>query len=720
MTTPDKRRGGRRGQRALAVTVLAMSLVGGCKADPLVRCGDGYCASNFECQLIDGAERCVAGTCGNGSVEGGEACDFSLPPDACIDFGFDRGATSCSDGCVPLLDDCGYIGWQREGFGPGVENIFGVWGSGGSDVYAVRESFTDGESALLHYDGDAWSSVEIPRVGALLGIWGSGPDDVFAVGTGGIILRYDGERWHERTPMPGLTLTNVWGSGPDGPVFAVSQIGSILGYDRTLDAWEEMPATTNGSLEGLWGYGPDNVIAVGDDAILHYDGTTWSRADVRLPPGIDEPPYWVDVWGTGPSRTFAVGALRGVETGGGVILEYDGTSWTYMNVCEDDEETLEPCTVGNLKDVWGNSASDIYAVGDEGTILHYDGNDEDVWMPLEFEVNLRLESVWASGAGQVWAVGWNGTFLRYGGQAWGVREVHGAPQLSDVWGTDPNNVYAIANGNELYRFDGERFTEQDLGRPGPSTRLRGIFGRSADEIYVVGDVSGAGEDGEMTFARFTGDSWQPMNVDASAPKAHLYDVWASADQHVFAVGRTTDDLTAMILHCDAVTMACAVEAPGGVFADKLHGVWGCSSTDAVAVGERGRIAHYDGQRWITDTLALGDELTLWDVWGSACDDVFAVGDAGTVQHYDGQTWTSMRSGTDEGLRAIWGTARDDVYAVGFTGTILHYDGDRWSPVDSRTDLHLSGVWGTISDSGTTSTFVYTGQFGTYRQLVRSH
>ncbi|MDY7018536.1 MAG: hypothetical protein SU899_00440, partial [Chloroflexota bacterium] len=63
-----------------------------------------------------------------------------------------------------------------------------------------------------------------------------------------------------------------------------------------------------------------------------------------------------DIWGTSSTDVFAVG-------GGGVILHYDGISWTLMN----------SGTTYDLYGVWGNSSNDVFAVGDTGTILHYDG-----------------------------------------------------------------------------------------------------------------------------------------------------------------------------------------------------------------------------------------------------------------------------------------------------------------------------------------------------------
>ncbi len=87
--------------------------------------------------------------------------------------------------------------------------------------------------------------------------------------------------------------------------------------------------------------------------------------DGKLEPVITGIPK--DVYGKGPmydigplglvfldKTTLAVGD-------GGMILRFDGTTWTKMtsNVS------------ANLHAVWGTSPTNVYAVGDNATILHY-------------------------------------------------------------------------------------------------------------------------------------------------------------------------------------------------------------------------------------------------------------------------------------------------------------------------------------------------------------
>jgi hypothetical protein len=54
-----------------------------------------------------------------------------------------------------------------------------------------------------------------------------------------------------------------------------------------------------------------------------------------------------------------------------------------------------------LSGVWGSSGGDIFAVGDYGTIVHYDGTD---WSPMSSGTTAWLSGVWGSSGGDVFAV----------------------------------------------------------------------------------------------------------------------------------------------------------------------------------------------------------------------------------------------------------------------------------------------------------------------------
>ncbi len=59
-------------------------------------------------------------------------------------------------------------------------------------------------------------------------------------------------------------------------------------------------------------------------------------------------------------------------------------------------------TTSSLSDVWGTSADDIFAVGADGFVVHFDGTG---WTPMVSGTTSDLQNVWASAADDVFAVG---------------------------------------------------------------------------------------------------------------------------------------------------------------------------------------------------------------------------------------------------------------------------------------------------------------------------
>jgi hypothetical protein len=196
-------------------------------------------------------------------------------------------------------------------------DLRGVWGSSGSNVFAVGgvSDKLNFYGTILHYNGNAWSVMITGTIPPLYAVWGTSRNDVFAVGANGTILHYNGFRW-------------------------TAMINPLRG-------------TTN-YLLGVWGSGRKDVFAVGGSAILHYNGCTWTSMTNG------ETPYLINVWGSSETDVYAVGQY-------GTLLFYNGNKWS----------SIQSGTANDLFDIWGTSGREIFAVGDNGNIRHYSANDMD-------------------------------------------------------------------------------------------------------------------------------------------------------------------------------------------------------------------------------------------------------------------------------------------------------------------------------------------------------
>jgi hypothetical protein len=211
------------------------------------------------------------------------------------------------------------------------------------------------------------------------------------------------------------------------------------------------------------------------------------------------------VWGASGSDVFAVGEV-------GTIIHYDGSVWTSM-----DSGTTE-----NLEAVWGSSGSDVFAVGWDGIILHYDGSS---WTEMESQTTAMLRDVWGASSSDIFAVGKEGTILHYDGSSWTEMPIATSADVGCIWGASGNDVYAVTRGvSAVFHYDGTSWSETvaslDLFTQGVS-----IWGRSGSDIYIAG----TGQFAALTMYHYDGTSWSGVFPGTGVG---LYDVWVSSGQDV--------------------------------------------------------------------------------------------------------------------------------------------------------------------------------------------
>ena len=284
--------------------------------------------------------------------------------------------------------------------------------------------------------------------------------------------------WNTEQPVTQHHLRGIWGTGT-ADMFAVGWHGTILHYDGT--AWSDMSPDTAGNpvfLEDIWGSSGKNVFAVGHKGIIgHYDGEKWVAAQSPT----DQHLY--AIWGQDGAETgiFAAGA--------GTVLRYDGTSWKEMSLSIESPD---------LRDIWGENADSVYAVGTEGLILHYDGQN---WRKMESPTANHLYGVWGSSSTDVFAVGANGVIVHYDGSAWQqmpknterfilfLESVWGYPSLTPpLRGESKEGVFAAGSDGIILHYDGSIWTEYENITDSSLSDLWGPSGEgNAADMFAVGE-----------------------------------------------------------------------------------------------------------------------------------------------------------------------------------------------------------------------------------------
>jgi hypothetical protein len=209
------------------------------------------------------------------------------------------------------------------------------------------------------------------------------------------------------------------------------------------------------------------------------------------------------------------------------------------------EHDIEPREF--LKGVWGSSATDVFAVGENGMIMHYDGVE---WIKMKSPTMEHLYGVWGSSSSNVYAIGAAGTILHYNGLIWSADIESGITEdLRAIWGTGDSDIYSAGDAGTILHFDGMSWTEMESNS---NAWLLGMWGTSDTNIYAVGGFyDGVGGwfhpdswNGGVIL-HYDGSVWAEIKMDINS---RLFSIWGSSESDIYTVGAQ-----ATILHYGEIT-----------------------------------------------------------------------------------------------------------------------------------------------------------------------
>jgi len=229
----------------------------------------------------------------------------------------------------------------------------------------------------------------------------------------------------------------------------------------------------------------------------------------------------------------------------------------------------------------------------------------------------------------LYAVGDNGTIVIYdGGWSWSTETAGITKNLNGIWGTADNNVYAVGDGGTILHSSDGGATWNQVGGGLTPANLNGICGTSDNEIWIVGDMVSD----RPIVLEYDGSAWSKFpDAGIDQPYQNLKAVWGDSTSGFFAVG---DEGT--ILNYNPYNSArwLAMDSPTAV---NLRDVYGTSDGAVFAVGES--VLKFGVQQppvalkwtskdgWVKMTMDPELMRDLSGVWGGSSDDVYAVGEA---------------------------------------------------------------------------------------------
>ena len=267
----------------------------------------------------------------------------------------------------------------------------------------------------------------------------------------------------------------------------------------------------------IWGSSPDDVYLSGyvsgcsceqGGFVKHWDGEQWTvvyESDLRM---------W-SIWGA-PSGELFVNASSS-------IIRFGDGQWTILSADSDRSP---------FSDIHGTAADNVFSVGQDGLIAHYDGL---TFTEMESGTSVGLQGVWVTSTTEAFAVGEQGKILRYDGDTWSPMDSGTTRELNDIWGASSTDIYAVGGsetevGYIILHYNGATWSTIEEGEP---FHLAGVWGSSSDNIYAVGGARKGDDSVDDAILHYDGQNWTRLSSKANQ---FLWNVWTSSPGSYFVVG----------------------------------------------------------------------------------------------------------------------------------------------------------------------------------------
>ena len=370
-------------------------------------------------------------------------------------------------------------------------------------------------------------------------------------------------------------------------------------------------------------------VAVGDSTRLRATGrdaagnvvtltaVDWSSSNTAVATvrGAALPDAWVKGIAPGDARITAAGTdAAGTSRSSFIDATVHGIAWTRMT---------SP-TTSALRDVWGTSASDVFASGD-GVILHFNGSAWSTMTLPAAAAGVSLTRIWGTSGSNVYATNDRDLLLHYDGSGWTTVQMPVAPFVVSVggkryvWVNSDRDAMAVINydqatsNDSIMHWDGTAWT----------TQLRTVGGNLGG-IWMSADgkaFAGARSNGGGYF--YDGASWQPAGM---LPR--MLGPAKGTSTSNFWVYRNSLGGCCTWDHHSGLPSAVDFQVEQGSFSSvmTIDALWFVSANEVYASGKNGNV------RLLTTNRSVGTDEGVPNgaIWGASPTDLFLVTPAGAI------------------------------------------------------------------------------------------
>lgn len=599
-----------------------------------------------------------------GETDAGQELDAGITVDAGQPA---RDAGPCGD--VPVRPVCTAGGWCWKNPLPLATQLNDVWANGCAAWAAGLGGM------LLERTPEGWTPRASGTMETLNGFAAFALDDAWLVGENGTILHFDGRRWSvERANTTSASYRAAY--APERGLVFIAASDGVHRYEGGVLTTIHAPMRT--SFSGIAGRGAATLQAVGEEYVPNvarnavswsFDGRTWVQnnagAMVRWNRVADDgtdfyaagkmnahgpdwgfvgklpwqlplatnaaSPEFLDVAARGPRDLLTVGRSWGAATG---MLRFDGSSFAPVIDAPHASFTAVDSAGG-----------DFFVVGDQlGRV------SAGTWKPESTGRRDTFTSVLPLSNGDVWLSG--GLRSQGGGPFVETGLPATPPRLTDLSGRSANDLWAIGDSSTVWHFDG---TSWARATNGPTTRVTRLRATETGEVWAWSSSS---------LWLFENGGWAQLTLPG--PNFDLADVAPEPNGLAFITGRwaganalfrgNASRFSAQPLPASASSGLRILRTPGGLE------LW--------AVTNQGEVLHRDPNSGLWTTVALpvaNTWVTDLVVSGSR---VVVIGAAGLVLRWDGARFVEEDLGARVGLAGAAITSTGALWVVGADGAVV--------------------------------------------------
>jgi hypothetical protein len=276
--------------------------------------------------------------------------------------------------------------------------------------------------------------------------------------------------WKTPSGAPQLMVVNdVWAFS-ETDVWFLDGSSTVQRFDG--QSWSTLATPSMGGLGCIYAVSATEVWLCAGDELLHWDGTAFDeQIDIATLTGVNS---LIGAWASSPSDIWLLGDDANVA-------HWDGVSWSASN----NGASLS-------SSIWGSGPTDVYVLG-TFDFVHNDGSG---WSSVDLGPGGGGGDgqVWGTSASDVWVMTGSSNLHHFDGQAWETIETDFVGDPQAVWGPAPDDLWAVGSAGSIAHYDGsswEEVTHQSIGAP-YLRMLLAVHGTSTNDVWAVGNQLGEG------------------------------------------------------------------------------------------------------------------------------------------------------------------------------------------------------------------------------------